>query len=143
MVSDPVAFRTKVQLMAEHRELYGEFTSDLDTEWMLWHLGTAPPVPIGVRCQPRWQKLQRRRQEGRRVEREALRVSLAVAMSHPQADELAYARALLDRQLQEECEAKRVSAPAPPARSTPPTALIQVVQKRRTPRSRPRKRRTQ
>jgi hypothetical protein len=22
----------------------------------LWHLGTAPPVPIGRRCQPRWQR---------------------------------------------------------------------------------------
>jgi hypothetical protein len=42
---DPVTYRSKVQLMAERRVMYGEFTSALDTEWMLWHLGTAPPVP--------------------------------------------------------------------------------------------------
>ena len=63
-------------------------------------------------------------------------------MSHPQADELAYARAVLDRQLREEWAAKRVPAPAPPARSTPETALIEVVHQRRAQRPRPRRRKT-
>jgi hypothetical protein len=118
-VSDPVAFRTKAQLMAERREMYGEFTSDLDTEWMLWHLGTAPPVPDWAAVLAARAELESLRQERRKVEREALRVRLAAAMSHPQADELAYARAVLDHQLQEEWEAKTGPASAPPAPSTP------------------------
>jgi hypothetical protein len=42
---DPAFGRTKAQLMAECRMMYGQYASALDTEWMLWHLGTAPPVP--------------------------------------------------------------------------------------------------
>jgi hypothetical protein len=42
---DPAFGRTKAQLMAECRVMYGQYASALDTEWMLWHLGTAPPVP--------------------------------------------------------------------------------------------------
>jgi hypothetical protein len=141
-VSDPVEFRTKAQLMAERRELYGEFTSDLDTEWMLWHLGTAPPVPDRATVAAARGELERLRQERQKVEREALRERLAAAINHPQADELAYARAVLDRQLREEWAAKRVPAPAPPARSTPETALIEVVHQRRARRPRPHRRKT-
>jgi hypothetical protein len=128
--------------MAERRELYGEFTSDLDTEWMLWHLGTAPPVPDLAAVAAARGELERLCQERRKVEHEALRERLAAAMSHPQADELAYASAVLDRQVREEWAAKRVPASAPPARSAPETAMIEVVHQRRAPRPRPRRRRT-
>jgi hypothetical protein len=141
-VSDPVAFRTAAQLMSERRELYGEFTSDLDTEWMLWHLGTAPPVPDRETVAATRAELERLRQELRKVERETLRESLAAAKSHPQADELASARAVLDRQSQEEWAAKRVPASALPTGSSPKTAPIEVVHKRPAPRSRSRRRKT-
>jgi hypothetical protein len=42
---DPAFGRTKAQLMAECRVMYGQYATAEDTEWMLWHLGTAPPVP--------------------------------------------------------------------------------------------------
>jgi hypothetical protein len=44
-VNSPEFARTQAQLMAECRVMYGQYATDLDTEWMLWHLGTAPPVP--------------------------------------------------------------------------------------------------
>ena len=42
---NPAFGRTKAQLMAECRVMYGQYATAEDTEWMLWHLGTAPPVP--------------------------------------------------------------------------------------------------
>jgi hypothetical protein len=42
---NPAYGRSKAQLMAECREMYGQYATALDTEWMLWHLGSAPPVP--------------------------------------------------------------------------------------------------
>jgi hypothetical protein len=42
---DPAFGRTAVQLMAECRVMYGQYASALDTEWMILHLGSAPPVP--------------------------------------------------------------------------------------------------
>jgi hypothetical protein len=112
---NPAFGRTKAQLMAERRVMYGEYATAEDTEWMLWHLGTAPPVPpppehlsdearaaIEMQTRAEWKAEQQR---------------LAAALNlkqHKGLAELADTREILERQAAEEWQRRRrpVSPPA-------------------------------